>query len=257
MEKPLEVSDMPPLTLELTERLRAMERDLRLALGSCCNNYNLVDREAAFEYVRSYAVRFYDCFYGFYSQIPDESYRPHWRPASERFAFQRVMKCVENISSVENLFFESGRKGRIQKTISDHAEPIAIPVAFPTMPLGKQASTYAASGVDIASGPPLLKMAATVAARGTHLQPPNVPSVWAPVLPATNKRIGRSIQSERAAQRMESYIQDKGITQTQFSVTVNADTKTLYRFRRTGKVEKSVAKRIADAMGITLEQFTA
>jgi hypothetical protein len=111
----------------------------------------------------------------------------------------------------------------------------------------KQASAYAASGVDIASGSPLMIMAAT-AGRRAHLQPSNVQS---------GKRIGRSIHSEKAAQRMEAYIQDKGITQTQFSVAVNADTKTLYRFRRTGKVEKSVAKRIAEAMGITLEQFTA
>ena len=110
------------------------------------------------------------------------------------------------------------------------------------------AAAYTAMGVDIASGSPLLKMVAATAGRGAHSQPSNVQS---------GKRIGRSIHSEKAAQRMEAYIQDKGITQTQFSVAVNADTKTLYRFRRTGKVEKSVARRIAEAMGITLEQFTA
>jgi hypothetical protein len=256
MGKILEVSDMPPLTLEVTGQLRAMERDLRLALGSCCDNYGLVDREAAFEYARTYAISFYDCFYNFYSRIPDGTYRPHWRPASERFAFQRVVRCIENNSAVKVLFFDPERKARVWKTISDHAERNAIPVAFSTALTGKQASAYAASGVDIASGSPLLLMAAS-AARGAHLQPPNIPSVGAPVLTAPHKRIGRSIHSEKAAQRMEAYIQGKGITQTQFSVAVNADPKTLYRFRKYGKVEKSVAKRIADNMGITLEEFLA
>jgi len=114
--------------------------------------------------------------------------------------------------------------------------------------LGKQASAYAAAGIDIASASPLLMMMAASAAQGKQLQPSNLQS---------GKRIGRSIHSEKAARRMEVYIQEKGITQTQFSVAVNADPKTLYRFRRTSKVEKSVATRIATAMGITLEQFTA
>lgn len=251
MGKRLEISDMPPLTVEMHEELRRLERELQNALDSCCSSHELLDKHAAFEYARTYAVKFYDCFYSFYSRVPDETYRPHWRPASETFAFNRVVQCIENNLSVSRYFAaDTTRVERIKRTISDQAKKQPILERVPSL-----ASAYAASGVDIASGSPLLKMVAA-ASTSSHLQPPNAPSVWAPVPPAPRQRIGRSLHSEKAAQRMEAYIQTKGITQTQFSVAVDADPKTLYRFRKTGKVEKSVAIRIANAMGITLEQFT-
>lgn len=222
MENPLKTSDMPPLTLEVTKKLRGMERDLQSDLGSCCNNYDLTDREAAFEYVRTYAVKFYECFYSFYSQILDPRYRPHWRPASETFAYQRVLKCIKNNSATRSAFyFDNDRGARIRRTISDYADRHSIPEKIAT------------------------------------LQSPNRSSVFVPVLTSPRKRISRSIESKKAAQRLEAYIEDKGITQTDFSVAVNVDPKTLYRFRRSGKVAKSVAKRIAEEMSITLDQFLA
>lgn len=135
-------------------------------------------------------------------------------------------------------------------------ESYSTAIASKSMLTGKQAASFARAGIDITSGSPLLMMLHT-AVQKEHLQPPNVRSVLAPVLTAARKRIGRSIHSEKAARRMEAYIQEKGITRTQFSMAVNADPKTLYRFRKSAKVEKSVAKRIADEMGITLEDFLA
>jgi DNA-binding XRE family transcriptional regulator len=168
MGKTFELSDMPALTLEMHNKLRALERDLRLALGNCCSSHDLVDREAAFEYVRTYAIKFFDCFYQFYSHIPDPTFRAHWRPASEAHAFQRVTRCISNDFHVE-LFFKNNpdRVAGVKKTICDHAERNAIPAAFSTMLTGKQAADYAAAGVDIASGSPLLIMMAA-AARGAQ-----------------------------------------------------------------------------------------
>jgi hypothetical protein len=237
MGKTFEVSDMPALSREFHDELRGIEHQFGKALSRCISSMDeLFDPNAAFEYARTYAIEFYDLFYGFYSRYPD--YREHWRPASEAFALQRVIQCLNNYSVLQAFLNRDHRIERIRRTISDHAQRVPPPL----IP-GKLPSAYAASGIDVASGSPLLKMAAA-----------SPPSVWAPV---PRKRIGRSIHSEKAARRMEAYFQDKCITQTQFSVTVDADIKTLYRFRKTGKVDKSVAKRIANAMGITLEQFTA
>lgn len=168
MGKILEVSDMPPLTLELTSQLRAMERDLRLALGSCCDNYDLIDREAAFEYVRTYAVKFYDCFFSFYSHHPDQTYKPHWRTASERFAFQRVVRCIERNSAVKALFFDAERSQRVQKTISDHAERSAIPGILPTIRPLKQTPELTRAGIDMASASPLLMYVAQYSQADEH-----------------------------------------------------------------------------------------
>jgi hypothetical protein len=54
---------------------------------------------------------------------------------------------------------------------------------------------------------------------------------------------------------MEEYIQKKGITQTAFAISVQADEKTLRRFRKSGRVDKAVAQRIAEAMHISLDDL--
>ena len=202
-----------------------------MALGSCCHSYSLSDkRSCAFEYARTYAVKFYDCFYGFYSKFPEQSYRPHWRPASERFAFQRVMKCVENISSVENLFYESGRKTRVEKTISQHAERSAIPGAFPIALTGKQAGAYAAAGIDLDSAPPLLLMAA---ARAVHpqSQPP----------------------APRFAEELKSLLNEARIRPEDIAEEISIEARNVYRHLsgetrpslvNLGKYEKALSKRL-------------
>src|ERR1700735_3048032 len=161
MEKRLEHSDMPPLTVEMHSDLRALENRLRLALGRCCNGYDLIDSHAAFEYVRTYATQFYDCYYRFYSQTPDPKYRPHWRPASETFAFDRVVHCIENSYSVLGYFrSDAARVERIKRTIKDHAEQNSLPERFPTLPAGKRTIPWAAAGIDITSSPILMAIAA-------------------------------------------------------------------------------------------------
>jgi hypothetical protein len=113
---------------------------------------------------------------------------------------------------------------------------------------GKQASDYAKAGIALASASPLLMMAHEAA-----LQPASI----IPTQRVPKRRIPRSIQSVSAAKRLEEYLDKKGRTQTQFSIDIGADVKTLYRFRQTGKVGKAVAQRIADAMGITLDDLLA
>lgn len=243
MGKTFEASDMPPLTKEMHQELRLLEWELRSAFSKCCNSYSLDDSQAAFEYARTYAVKFYDCYYGFYSKDRNPIYQPHWRPASEALALQRVVKCIEDMDVIHTYFKRnSDLVARIQKTISAHAEPIPLVT-------GKQASAYIASGIDIASGSPLLKMA-VAAAQTSGLQ-------MAPTSAQPKRRIPRSIQSKSAVKKLEDYLNNKGLSQTEFAVRINVDQKTLYRFRATGKVGKPVAQAIAQAMGITLEELVS
>ena len=191
MGKTLEVSDMPALSDEMHTKLRALERDLRTELSHCCHSYDLRDPDAAFEYVRTYAIKFFDCFYGFYSHIPDPQYESHWRPASEKFAYGRIVKCIENHSAVEAFFKRSSdRIERIKRTISDHAERKAR--RFPTTAFGppplpeeeKQvdaremlstlsgrpaSSVYTKAAIDLTPSSPLLAMVRD--AQSAHMRP--------------------------------------------------------------------------------------
>lgn len=68
-------------------------------------------------------------------------------------------------------------------------------------------------------------------------------------------RVPRSIESMSAAVKMERHREKIGLNQTQFASKLRLDPKTLYKFRRTGKVDKRIAADIAAEMGITVEEF--
>jgi hypothetical protein len=249
MEQRSSVPPIPALPVTEAHTLEAIERKLSSALENCMDRYGAIANELKTDtYMRSYVVKIFSLYLSAYSK--HSTVLKHWIPELKLNSIQWVMGCLSDFSGVtekeakryEKLLIATLNE-YVESAFGNSANPLLAALAEPQP--AKLARAYAASGIDVASGPPLLKMAAASA---------NVPAVWAPV---PRKRIGRSIQSERAAQRMEAYIQEKGITQTQFSVAVNADPKTLYRFRRTFRVEKSVAKRIANAMGITLEQLIA
>jgi lambda repressor-like predicted transcriptional regulator len=121
MDKPLEVSDMPVLTDAEHTQLRVMEHELRVNLAKCVDDRSVRDHDAAFEYARTAAVSFYDFFYRKYTKHPDQTYRPHWRPASEKFAYQRVVRCLDNFSALESLLHRDDRAARLKKTISENA----------------------------------------------------------------------------------------------------------------------------------------
>jgi hypothetical protein len=247
MGKPLEESDMPPLTRDSHKELRALENLFYEDLGSCTFRDELLDAPKAFEYTRTYALEFYDHYYNFYSQYPD--YREHWKPASAAFALQRVVHGINSRTCISRYFKEDQKRvTRITRTISDHAKNMENPSKVLSSLTGKQISNYQLAGIDLTSPSPLLKKAFDEAKTVR-------PSVFTPVQANSRNRISRSVHSEKAARRMEVYLQEKGLTQTKFCEDIDTDAKTLYSFRRTGNVGKSVAKRIADAMGVTFEEF--
>ena len=54
---------------------------------------------------------------------------------------------------------------------------------------------------------------------------------------------------------MEKYIEASGENFTHFAKKIQVDPKTLYTFRKTGKVDKSVFSRIAREMGLSPDQL--
>lgn len=140
---------MPALTRAFTKELRGLERLFGLDLGTCIAGYEIHDPAAAFQYARTYAIEFYDLYYGFYSQYP--AYREHWRPASAAFALGRVIQGINGFSILPHFFEQKNRVARIRRTISDHAKRDETPLLT-----GKQAQMLARAGVDISSASPLL-----------------------------------------------------------------------------------------------------
>jgi hypothetical protein len=68
-----------------------------------------------------------------------------------------------------------------------------------------------------------------------------------------HKRLAGTVSSVAAARRMESYLESKGIGQTEFAVQVGTTDRTLRTFRKTGRVRRDIFEAIAKAMGTTKE----
>jgi len=187
---------MPPQSLEFHQDLRRLEDQFGKALLSCIAGYSLGDPIAAFEYARTYATKFYDKFLNFYSQFP--GYRQHWQTASEAFALQRTLHCIDNISILPDFFGRESRIAKITKTISDHAQSTATAL----IEIEKAFVPYSASKN------PLLAMmeAKAEAAHRARAQ------VWAPVPPqATESQANEASPTEvaplaeRRARMLETY----------------------------------------------------
>jgi len=69
------------------------------------------------------------------------------------------------------------------------------------------------------------------------------------------RRLTPSIDCPKAARRLEKHLSDKGIGLNKFAVAVGTNEKTLYRFRKSGKVHRDIFEAIAREMGITKEDL--
>jgi hypothetical protein len=92
--------------------------------------------------------------------------------------------------------------------------------------------------------------------------PPNPPpasgtlAVTHETVPArTKQRRTSTITSLIAAQRMEAYMNSKGLDFEEFGSIVGAAGKTLRSFANTGIIQRRIAKNVAIAMGTTLEEL--
>jgi hypothetical protein len=81
---------------------------------------------------------------------------------------------------------------------------------------------------------------------------PKKPSVVIPIPP---KRWPASIGSPAAARKMEAFILAKGMDLTEFAIQVGTTDKTLRKFRRTGRIKRSIFNDIAKAMNLTRDEL--
>jgi hypothetical protein len=66
-----------------------------------------------------------------------------------------------------------------------------------------------------------------------------------------NKRLSATIYSPIAARKMEAFLEENGIGQTEFAIKIGTTDRTLRKFRTTGKIKRSIFDEIAKGMGIS------
>ena len=73
--------------------------------------------------------------------------------------------------------------------------------------------------------------------------------------PTSTKRLPSTIVSPSAARRVEDYIAESDMGQTEFASLAKVDERTLRRFRKSGRIRKGLLSGIAEAMGTTREEL--
>jgi len=77
----------------------------------------------------------------------------------------------------------------------------------------------------------------------------------APKSPIKPRRAVASIGTHASARRMETHIESKGMSFTEFAGRAGTSDRTLRTFRKSGRIKRSVFDSIATAMGITREEL--
>lgn len=246
---------LPPLTLEEIGKRDYEEKVLEVKLSNCWAG-DKFDEQRAEDLLRAYAIVIFElhlkAFRGHFS------FRPVWIPPIVVLSIKRIEECFgrhswdaeDKYRSVLNetlLSHLCQRHNSLWMEVYRDQSIVATPEIVPVL-TGREISAYSLAGIDTKSPGPLVSMALD-AAKMTR------PKVFTSLQASPRKRISRSIHSDKAARRMEAHIQGKGISQTAFAGMVEVDERTLRRFRSSGKVEKSVAQRIAEAMGISFDDL--
>lgn len=73
--------------------------------------------------------------------------------------------------------------------------------------------------------------------------------------PPEKRRFSGIVTSRSAANKMESYIESKGLGFTDFASRAGTTDRTLRKFRKTGKVRRDILRGIAHAMGLKIEDL--
>ena len=69
------------------------------------------------------------------------------------------------------------------------------------------------------------------------------------------RRMPAAVHSPSAAAKMETFMDSKGLGQTEFAIQANTTDKTIRKFRQTGRIKRSLLADIAKAMGTTKEDL--
>jgi len=142
---------------------------------------------------------------------------------------------------ISGRFWVIAKVEKIIQTISDHAsEPLADLT-------GKQDASFARAGIDMASASPLLMRRHTAAQSG--VEPPQ------PVNSAKKSRASAQVDCRPAAAFILQYINSKVMSLTDLAIKAQTTDRTLRRLRNEGKIRRDILKRLADAMGVSIDKL--
>lgn len=263
MAKNPPVPPIPPLSVAKAHEIDAIQGKLVRVLEHCMDPDGQIGDELKVKtYLSSYVVEIFQEYLGAYVASPNLKL---WIPELKLNASKWVLSCLSDYRGVTDEDIER-YGGFLLTTLDEHvkstfsafgnsANPILAALAEP-QPNAKLASAYAASGVDVDSGSPLLRMAIAAGNRA-QLQPPNAYKVAPPltITPSKPQRLSAQVTCPSAAQKMQKYIDAQGMNQTEFAIQAGTSDKTIRKFRQTGKVKRSILTGIASAMGITKEEL--
>ena len=222
--------ELPPKSLStqasLTAKRHNFTRDLSMY---CVNDRGCHDLARAKDLLRSHTCSIFDTLKDAYSNNRVNLWE--WEKEIAEEAIQITHACWNNFRDLpEREFSSKALLEDIQRHVGHPLRSGPLLKAFIAPPESES---------------PLLVMA-KAAALGQH--------VFAPA-PIQSKRVPRSIQSMSAVEKMEQYRERMGLGQTDLASRFQVDPKTLYKFRKTGKIDKRIASSIAEKMEITLEEF--
>ena len=226
--------DLPPKSHSTLHKLTLKRNSLIGDLGNyCIQKYECYDLPRAKDFIRTYTCEFFDILKEAYGGLA--FYRED-EVADEAIAI--AVACWANFNvHPKGDFWASTLRATIVQHLGRN--------------LRKQqtSDTYVASGVDLASASPLLKMAVTPQT-GTHLQPPNVPSVWAPVLRDARTEVPRPTSIKEQLKQLlidcrwrpEDIAEEIGIQPR--NVYRHLAGETFPTLVNVGKYEKAISKRL-------------
>ena len=165
--------DLPPKSQSTLHKLTLKRNSLIGDLSNyCIQNFECYDLPRAKDFIRTYTCEFFDILREAYGGLA--FYRED-EVADEAIAI--AVACWNNFNAHPNgeFWIDTLRVTIIQylgrNFRKEQTSEVSQVQTLPRLSLGKQANAYAASGVDMASASPLMKMAADAAARGSQVQP--------------------------------------------------------------------------------------
>ena len=242
--------DLPPKSHATLSALTVKRNGLIGELGAfCIREYWCYDLPRAKDFLRSYACSFYDLLKEAYShqiyiwdrekQIADE-------------AVQITIACWDNfnVAEQEEPWDETLRNAIVLHNGGRPLRGDAEPQTQRVNPFSQ--SNYAASGVDITSGSPLLKMAMTPQLGSPSAYKPLLPLVVTPPKP---KRLSAQVDCRPAAALIDKYIHSQAISLTELATKAQTTDRTLRRLRKDGRIHRDILKRLARAMNIGVDKL--
>jgi len=219
--------ELPPKSLATQGILDAKREALSRALGSQCDYYRCFNLAQAKDYLRSHTCSIYGTLREAYSSKINLW---QWEDAIANEAIRIAYSCWKNLSLLPDGAFS---REELMRSIVQHVgRPLnSIPLIKPVM----EATS---------SDAPLLAMAKAAVKMAGPITPP-----------ISKSRLSPMVTAPQAARKLEKYLSDKGVSQTDFAGHAQTTDRTLRNFRSTGKVRKDIFENIAKAMQTTKDDL--